>query len=45
MFKFAVLAASTAAMSMEEINDRVEMWKYTWNVKELRGLEKHTDNL
>jgi hypothetical protein len=29
MFKFAALAATVAASPMEEIEDSMEMWKYT----------------
>ena len=41
MFKLAAVAATVAASPMDEINDSIEMWKYTVHEKELNGLNEH----
>ena len=45
MFKLAAVAATVAASPMDEINDSIDMWKYTVHEKELKGLEKHAKAL
>jgi len=45
MFKFATLAAAVVASPMDEIEESMEMWKYTVHEKEIKGLEKHAKAL
>jgi len=45
MFKLAAVAATVAASPMDEINDSIDMFKYTIYEKEIKGLQKHAKAL